>query len=317
MNLIIKKTSDIRDNDLLNCLKLWNDEMGYVYPISSNSFYQNVIDYIDKDVMIYYDDERVIGFIFLKRFSDDRLVNYSNNLYISLFYVSKKYRKQGIGSNLFDFAEEIRDGKELIIGKDINNFFPGVPTDFDNLTDVWLEKRGFVGKRYTHDLITKDPKIYEIRNKDVEYKYCDDSQKEELIQMMINNNWGRWALEAKEYFEKKTENDKNAYIVGMIDGKIISFAKVNDYKMYLSSYNLMWKERFENLGGFGPLGVDRNYRKKGIGFDMISVSLNDLVNKGCKTIILDWTGLMELYAKFNFEVWKSYKYMSKSFLKID
>ncbi len=317
MNLIIKKTSDIRDNDLLNCLKLWNDEMGYVYPISSNSFYQNVIDYKDKDVMIYYDDERVIGFIFLKRFSDDRLVNYSNNLYISLFYVSKKYRKQGIGSNLFDFAEEIRDGKELIIGKDINNFFPGVPTDFDNLTDVWLEKRGFVGKRYTHDLITKDPKIYEIRNKDVEYKYCDDSQKEELIQMMINNNWGRWALEAKEYFEKKTENDKNAYIVGMIDGKIISFAKVNDYKMYLSSYNLMWKERFENLGGFGPLGVDRNYRKKGIGFDMISVSLNDLVNKGCKTIILDWTGLMELYAKFNFEVWKSYKYMSKSFLKID
>ena len=135
--------------------------------------------------------------------------------------------------------------------------------------------------------------------------------------MMINNNWGRWALEAKEYFEKKTENDKNAYIVGMVDGKIISFAKVNDYKMYLSSYNLMWKERFENLGGFGPLGVDRNYRKKGIGFDMISVSLNDLVNKGCKTIILDWTGLMELYAKFNFEVWKSYKYMSKSFLKID
>jgi predicted N-acetyltransferase YhbS len=317
MNLIIKKTSDIRDNDLLNCLKLWNDEMGYVYPISSNSFYQNVIDYKDKDVMIYYDDERVIGFIFLKRFSDDRLVNYSNNLYISLFYVSKKYRKQGIGSSLFDFAEEIRDGKELIIGKEINNFFPGVPTDFDNLTDVWLEKRGFVGKRYTHDLITKDPKIYEIRNKDVEYKYCDDSQKEELIQMMINNNWGRWALEAKEYFEKKTENDKNAYIVGMVDGKIISFAKVNDYKMYLSSYNLMWKERFENLGGFGPLGVDRNYRKKGIGFDMISVSLNDLVNKGCKTIILDWTGLMELYAKFNFEVWKSYKYMSKSFLKID
>jgi hypothetical protein len=26
---------------------------------------------------------------------------------------------------------------------------------------------------------------------------------------------------------------------------------------------------------------------------------------------------MELYAIFNFEVWKSYKYMSKSFLKID
>ena len=315
MNITFKRTSDINTNDLLQCLQLWNDEMGYVYPISFNSYKQNIVDYVNKDAMLAYSDDQVIGFILIKRFDDTTYVDYSNNLYISLFYVSKKYRKQGIGSKLFDFAEEIREGKDLIIGKDIDNFFPGVPTDFDNLTDVWLEKRGFVGKRYTHDLITKNPKVFEIRNKEVEYRYCEDFQQDELIQMMMNNNWGRWALEAKEYFDKKSENDKNAYIVAMMNGKIVAFSKVNTYKMNLSSYNLMWKERFENLGGFGPLGVDKEYRKKGIGFDMISVSLNDLTNKGCQTIILDWTGLMELYAKFNFEVWKSYKYMSKSFLK--
>ena len=315
MNIIFKKTSDIDKNELLQCLQLWNDEMGYVYPISFNSYMQNIVDYMDKDMMIAFDVNKVVGFILLKRYNDTTYVNYSNNLHISLFYVSKKYRRQGIGSKLIDFAEEIRDGKDLIIGKDINNFFPGVPTDFDNLTDVWLEKRGFEGKRYTHDLITKKPNIFELRNKEVEYKYCEDCQKEELIQMMMNNNWGRWALEAKDYFEKKSNNDENAYIVAMLNGKIVAFSKVNTYKMDLSSYNLMWKERFENLGGFGPLGVDRNFRKNGIGFDMISVSLKDLIDKGCKTLMLDWTGLMELYAKFNFEVWKSYKYMSKSFLK--
>ena len=315
MNIIFKKTSDIEKNELLQCLQLWNDEMGYVYPISFNSYMQNIVDYMDKDMMIAFDVNKVVGFILLKRYNDTTYVNYSNNLHISLFYVSKKYRRQGIGSKLIDFAEEIRDGKDLIIGKDINNFFPGVPTDFDNLTDVWLEKRGFEGKRYTHDLITKKPNIFELRNKEVEYKYCEDCQKEELIQMMMNNNWGRWALEAKDYFEKKSDNDENAYIVAILNGKIVAFSKVNTYKMDLSSYNLMWKERFENLGGFGPLGVDRNFRKNGIGFDMISVSLKDLIDKGCKTLMLDWTGLMELYAKFNFEVWKSYKYMSKSFLK--
>lgn len=315
MNIIFKKTSDIDKNELLQCLQLWNDEMGYVYPISFNSYMQNIVDYMDKDMMIAFDVNKVVGFILLKRYNDTTYVNYSNNLHISLFYVSKKYRRQGIGSKLIDFAEEIRDGKDLIIGKDINNFFPGVPTDFDNLTDVWLEKRGFEGKRYTHDLITKKPNIFELRNKEVEYKYCEDCQKEELIRMMMNNNWGRWALEAKDYFEKKSDNDENAYIVAMLNGKIVAFSKVNTYKMDLSSYNLMWKERFENLGGFGPLGVDRNFRKNGIGFDMISVSLKDLIDKGCKTLMLDWTGLMELYAKFNFEVWKSYKYMSKPFLK--
>lgn len=315
MNITFKKTSDIKENDLLNCLNLWNNEMGYVYPISLNSFNQNIINYCDKDILIAFDDEKVVGFIFLKRFDETSLVDYTNNLYISLFYVSKKYRRVGIGTKLFDFAEENRGNRDLIIGKDIDNFFPGVPTDFDNLTDVWLEKRGFVGKRYTHDLVSKNPTIYELKNKKIVYQYCEDEQKDELIEMIKANNWMRWAVEAELYFKNKKENDNNAYIVGMDNGKIVAFSRINTYKMDLSAYNVMWKERFDCLGGFGPLGVDRNYRKQGIGFDMISVSLKSLIEKGVKTIVLDWTGLMELYAKFNFEVWKSYKYMSKSILK--
>ena len=317
MNLIFKKTSDINKIDLSNCLKLWNNEMGYVYPISFNAFNQNIIDYTDKDMMLCFDSDKVVGFILIKRFDDVTYVDYTNNLYISLFYVSKKYRKQGIGTKLFDFAEEIKGTRDLIIGKDINNFFPGVPTDFDNLTDVWLEKRGFVGKRYTHDLITSNPKLYEIQNKDIEYTYCDESLKDELIEMIKRNNWMRWAVEAELYFENKTEKDNDAYIVGLYKGKIVSFSRINMYDMDLVSYNVMWKERFECLGGFGPLGVDKEFRNKKIGKDMITISLTKLKEKGAKNIILDWTGLMELYAKYNFEVWKSYKYMSKPSLKLN
>lgn len=317
MNLIFKKTSDINKIDLLNCLKLWNNEMGYVYPISFNAFNQNIIDYTDKDMMLCFDSDKVVGFILIKRFDDVTYVDYTNNLYISLFYVSKKYRKQGIGTKLFDFAEEIKGTRDLIIGKDINNFFPGVPTDFDNLTDVWLEKRGFVGKRYTHDLITANPTLYEIQNKDIEYMYCDDSLKDELIEMIKRNNWMRWAVEAELYFKTKKKEDENAYIVGRYKGKIVSFSRVNMYDMNMVAYNVMWKERFECLGGFGPLGVDREFRNKKIGKDMITISLTKLIEKGAKTLILDWTGLMELYSKYNFEVWKSYKYMSKTSLKLN
>jgi len=286
-----------------------------VYPISFKAFNQNIINYSDKDVLICSDDNKVVGFIFLKRFDDDSLVDYTNNLYISLFYVSKKYRRLGIGSTLFDFAEENSKTRNLIIGKDINNFFPGVPTDFDNLTDVWLEKRGFEGKRYTHDLITSKPKITEIVNKDIEYKYCETCQKDELIEFLIKNNWMRWAVEAELYFKNKSEKDNESFIIGMHEGKIVAFSRINTYEMDQVSYNVMWQERFDCLGGFGPLGVDKEYRKKQIGRDMINVSLQKLLDKGVKTIILDWTGLMELYAKYNFEVWKSYKYMSKVILK--
>lgn len=312
MNFIYKKLSDINEKELLDCLKLWNDEMGLIYPITQKAFYQNVIDYSEKDGLVAYCDNQVKGFIFLKQFSDDKLVDYTNNLFISLFYVSKKYRRQGVGSTLFDFANKICGERDLIIGKDIYNFFPGVPTDFDNLTDVWLEKRGFTGHRYTHDLIARNPKSYEIKNKEVVYKYCEDEEKDKLIEFIKKNNWKRWALEVEEYFSNKKENDEKAYIIGLLYGEIISFVRVNTNEMNIVAYNVMWQNRFEKLGGIGPLGVDKEQRKSGLGKDMMSIAINDLLKKGCKELMIDWTGLMELYSKFNFEVWKSYKYMQKN-----
>ena len=315
MNLIYKNQSDINVNDLLNCLKLWNQEMGLIYPISEKAFFQNVINYADKDVLVALNEEEVIGFIILKRFDDDKFVDYKTKLFISLFYVSKRYRKQGIGSILIDFAEKIGRDRDLIIGKDIYNFFPGVPTDFDNLTDVWLEKRGFSGIRYTHDLVSFNPKERDIKNKDVKYIFCDETKKDALIEFLLQNNWKRWALEVKEYFQNKAKEDEDAYIIGLLNDQIISFVRINTYKMNMVSYNVMWQERFDKLGGIGPLGVSSTFRKSGLGNDIISVAIKSLKDKKIKDMIIDWTGLMELYSKYNFEVWKSYKYMEKINLK--
>lgn len=317
-NIIYKKISDININDLefelLKCLKLWNEEIGLIYPISSKSFYQNVINYLEKDGLMAFENNKLVGFIILKWFNDKQFVDYSNNLFISLFYVSKKYRKQGIGSNLFDFAESFDSSKKIIIGKDLSNFFPGVPTDFDNLTDFWLEKRGYTGFRYTHDLISYNPKTYQIRNTDVKYMYCPKSMKDELISFIKENNWGRWALEVEMFYQKYPEEE--GYLIGLLNNnEIISFAKINDHTMKFVGNNVMWQERFPKLGGIGPLGVSKKYRNKGLGIDLISKSIMLLNEKDINTVIIDWTGLMELYSKFNFEVWKSYKYMEKNNLK--
>ena len=308
---IIYKTRDINETDLLNTLKLWNDEKGSIYPITKKAFYQNVINYKDKEIIIAYDEEKVVGFMILKKYDNKKLVDYTNSLFISLFFVSKKYRKNGIGTKLLEFAEEKRNGRKLVIGKDIFNFFPGVPTEFDNLTDVWLEKRGFKGTRYTHDLIAYKPINFPVRNDDVTYEYCHENKKEELIEFMLKNKWGRWALEVEEYFDKKSTNDEDSFIIGIRNNKIISFVKINTYQMDMVPYNVMFQERFEKLGGIGPLGVDLEERKSGLGLDMLSIAISKLKEKGMKEMMIDWTGLMELYSKFGFEVWKSYKYMEK------
>lgn len=313
-NIIYKKISDINVSDLeielLECLELWNEEVGLIYPISSKSFYQNVINYLEKDGLIVFINNKVIGFIILKWYDDKQFVDYTANLFISLFYVSKKYRKQGIGSKLFDYAENYNSDKKIIIGKDLYNFFPGVPTDFDNLTDFWLEKRGYSGIRYTHDLISYNPKSYPILNKNIEYMICPKKMKDQLIDFIKENNWGRWALEVEMYYQNYSENE--GYLIGLLNGEIVSFAKVNDCTMKFVGNNVMWQDRFSQLGGIGPLGVSKKYRNMHLGVDLISQAINELAKKNINIIIIDWTGLMELYRKFNFEVWKSYKYMEKN-----
>lgn len=306
---ITYKYSDINNDLLLDALNLWNKEMGLVYPITLKAFKQNVINYSSKDCLLAYVNDELVGFIILKSFSDDILPNYSGDLFISLFYVSTYFRRQGIGSKLIDFAKEKSNNRSICVGKDIDNFFPGIPTDFDNLTDVWLEKRGFEGTRYTHDLISYHPITYPIINKDVKYQICDESKKDEFLDFLQKNNWARWVYEAKEYFEKKLDPVQDAFIIGTIDDKIVSFVRVNSSKMNTVAYNVMWQARFNNLGGIGPLGVDSNYRHKELGRDLISIAINELKNRGVTEYIIDWTGLMEFYRLFGFEVWKSYKYM--------
>ena len=83
----------------------------------------------------------------------------------------------------------------------------------------------------------------------------------------------------------------------------------------LSSYSLTWRKRFMALGGIGPLGVDTSYRNKNIGYDIVAYAHNVLIDNNVSNIIIDWTGLLDFYRQFGFEVFKSYFYMTKTINK--
>ena len=308
----IKFIYDLNDYDYLSMLELWNREMGEIYPINRESFEYNVTKY---KAGKYFgvkaiDEDKIVGFIILKTFDDPYLSSLNDSLFISLLYVSKKYRRRGIGSFLVDYALKIYKEDDrfnsLWLGKEIHNFVPGIPCEFDNVSDVFFERRGFTSVRYTHDLINRKLETYEIRNKEVKYEIIDKTRKDELISFIERNGWKRWAYEVREEFEN--DEDNKCYLVGLIDNKIVSFSKVNDLNNGRNSYNMMWKDRFNNLGGIGPLGVDKEYRGKKIGGDIIKEAVNTLIRRGVSEIMIDWTGLMELYSKYGFEVWKMYKY---------
>jgi len=309
MEIIFK--TECTHNDYKDMLQLWNGEKGRIYPYNMASFDFNVIDYPEKQAMAAFDSESgiMLGFIILKEFHNDYLTGYNDSLFIHLFYVSKKARHQGIGSKFIEFADEVANGREIWVGKEIGNFAPGVPYEFDNLTDAFLKKRGYTIGRYTHDLVYRNPKKQELTNKEITYQFCTEEKLPEMIEFIERNGWKRWAYEAIEEFKHKKDN--TCYVIGLDKGKVISFAKANNLDNGENSYNMMWKDRFKNLGGIGPLGVDKEYRKMHLGGDVVKAAINALVDYGVSDIMIDWTGLLEFYEKYGFELYKAYFYVHK------
>lgn len=298
---------------------LWNEEVGYAYPISESIFMQNVINcqYLSKEASFAaYDHNELVGFVISKVWNDDeRIPNYYDLSWINLFYVKRKYRRKGIGSQLLLFAEtklKQMGKKEIHLGKDIHNFFPGIPVDFNYITPNWFEKRGFEIGKCTHDLICKDFDKSKLQlnnaNKFI-FRFATIEDKDKLLQFFQKNFPGRWLYECLEYYRIGQFHDD--YLIVLDKENVIAFCRCSDQRTKPFPYHLTWYTRFEKLGALGPLGVDKDYRKLSLGGDIVKAGILSLLSRGQKEILIDWTSLLEFYGKYGFEVWKSYSYASK------
>ena len=198
------------------------------------------------------------------------------------------------------------------LGKDYCNFFPGLPIDLVKY-QAWFQKRGFEFTYQTHDLISRLNKN-KLKIVNTDYKFiCADKIDKNLVIDFINTYWpGRWTKEAIDYYNNGGSG--NEYLVCLSDkNEICAFAKVC-YPTTLvehMSNSHTWRARFDALGGIGPLGVAPAYRGNHLGYDIVSASVNKLIEADVSEIIIDWTGLLDFYRKLGFEVWKSYSYLFK------
>lgn len=297
---------------------MWNKTYGYIYPIYEELLKRNLSNIYESASYVVYDENEMVAFIISKIWQDEfEIPGYSEIGWISLMLVDPKYRNKGIGTKLLNLAENEfkKEGKTSInLGKDYLNFFPGLPVDLKNSVD-WFVKRGFSRSYDTFDLIKnikgQSLNRLSLRNKNIEYRVANMNDKYELL-AFIEKNWpGRWLKESIDYFENGGSGEE--YIIGLDNQKICAFAKIGypNTNINLISYSLTWRNRFDALGGIGPLGVDSAYRHKNLGYDIVSFANNVLLDNNVSNIIIDWTGLLDFYRHMKFEVFKSYYYMSK------
>ncbi|KAL4810309.1 acyl-CoA N-acyltransferase [Aspergillus unguis] len=60
-------------------------------------------------------------------------------------------------------------------------------------------------------------------------------------------------------------------------------------------------------GLIGCVGVDSEYRGKGLGLALIAHAINDLKKRGVEGVFIDWVAIEGFYEKLGFEVWARYR----------
>lgn len=319
---------DINDYDKV--IELWNKNIGILFPIDEKLFAQNLeMDAdLNKEYLIgAFDGSKLAGFIIYKRHTGDlgmiKAKKDSGN--INSIIVDFQYRNIGIGSKLFEICmEELKNEgvKSLEAGRDTFHFFPGVPSEYKQSIE-FFKKRGFTVEYESCDLVCdiRNIDLEEIRtkrnlkiNNDDRFSFqeLDGNYKNSLLEFLKKTFPGRWYGDMLLYFEYGMEYRDIIIAVDKKEDKVVGFSHIFDKKSKVLGPGVYWRELLgDNFGGLGPIGIDTEYRKLGLGLTLLYRCIE--IQKGRKVgkMCIDWTELFSFYGLFNFMPWKSYIHMNK------
>jgi GNAT superfamily N-acetyltransferase len=193
--------------------------------------------------------------------------------FLRILAVDRVRRGRGVGSALLREARE--RGRAKIVGAEAGNYFtPGVAVS-DEPTIDFFTKRGYREIATTQNLIATN-----LPDDIPEGVIRAGVESRERVTTFIEIEFGRiWRFEASRAFE----NDPPTLFYVEVDDAIAGFAAHDANN--------------RGLGFFGPTGVARAHRGRGLGARLLHASLADLRRIGHESAVIPWTDAIEFYRK--------------------
>lgn len=195
--------------------------------------------------------------------------------YLRLLVVDRDARRRGIGSALLADAEA--RGAEVIAAEPGNYFTPGV-LETDEPSRAFLRARGYVETRTTHNLVVNHVAAG-AGGRNPALRRPEHGERERVL-AFIEREFGRiWRFEAAKAFEDELPR----IFITEEEGEVTGFAAhdVNN----------------RGLGFFGPTGVAKALRGRGLGCALLLASLADLHRLGYARAVIPWTDALDFYRK--------------------
>ncbi|HSJ37616.1 MAG TPA: GNAT family N-acetyltransferase [Planococcus sp. (in: firmicutes)] len=309
----------LRDFSTTEITEFWNREIGNAFPLREELWEQNTFDdlnLMEEACVALAEDGELAGFIVAKRLLEQSEAAMQRDVgWISCLLVGREARGHDLGERLLRHAEDrfAQAGvREIRLGRDPWHFFPGIPAE-DTETADWFKLRGYKRGPIETDLVreVKGQGSYNLANPSEHFRVLEREELPELVDFLAVNFPGRWHYEALRYLE--TGAGGQEFIGFYIEGTLKGFCRINDSGSPLIAQNVYWAPLFNGeLGGIGPLGIDRSVRGHQFGLDLVKAAANELMGRGSESIVIDWTQLVPFYEKLGFQVWKQYITMAKT-----
>ncbi|MDF2698683.1 MAG: family N-acetyltransferase [Haloplasmataceae bacterium] len=285
-------------------IELWNNEFDTL-PMHPNLVNQCAIssDHIVNDgTKALVINHKFIGLVVSKIYQGEIPIDsYYNTGFISFIFVRKEERNKGYGSKLLELATtefKKHHKMRILLGMDLNTFFPGIPESCDN-SKVFFEKKGFKRISKAYNLLMSENPEFKF-DEFYENRLATLLDKVELLEFIKREFSQRWYFEAYDYFQKGGSGREFAILLD--HKRIIGFARINDQESLQIMHNINWSKRYRKLGGIGPLGVAKANRGNKLGSRITNYGTQVLFDRGCSDVIVDWTGINAFYEKSGFKI---------------
>lgn len=258
-------------------------------------------------------DGAPIGVVLTSHLPDEPSVMEPHIGWIDALAVRPAAQRQGAGSALLAWAEGwlLQQGATVaVLGTSLHPFTPGLPVELEN--DAFFSQRGYGADGKAWD-VAADLSGYrtpaEVRAIEGEVRPARPQDAGALLEFWQREFPGRWRYEFEAY--------------------LAAGHRIGDYM-------ILWSERgidgactltfedsgrpFERFypyrlprpwGQLGSVGVSADRRGRGYGLALLDAGLRRLHDNGVNGCVIDWTGIVDFYAKFGFRPYREYTYYGK------
>lgn len=307
-------------DDAAALLALWDDATGGAHPISPALWEAITVrdpGFAPADLILALGAAGApIGFVLTKGQPAPYpgLERYAGDGWIALLAVAPHVWRQGIGRALLAGAQArlmARGATRIVLGANFHHALPGIPRNFTDARD-FFHSQGYVEGSEQWDVrrdLRAEPGLpAPVAPPGVVLRPYEPGEREALVAFLQATFPGRWPRDVEYGLD---EGWPIGQVMGAFrDGVPVGFAQLHPPGSPGAS---RWSGFEPTVAALGPIGVGNTERGQGLGLALLLAGLQALSVRGAGPTVIDWTDLLDFYARAGFSPWLGYVQAHRSF----